>query len=1403
MIKKTQSQLHQLSKAELINLVDKLQKNNSNIKIDNETLFNSNNLLKNTITSMNDGFVCLDEVDRIIYINQKGLDLFDRDYNSIIGKNIWQDLNIKKGNLFFDNYYRAIEQKKPITFENYSKTSKKWFRNRVIPSNSNVSIFFEDITEIHESEKTTLEDNHDFSKNSSVSFLWKNEKNWPVEHVSKNVESIFGYSFDDFISKKITYGELIHPDDILNVRLEIENAMARKSFQSFTHQPYRIITKTNQVKWIIEKNQLRYDSNKNVTHFQGFIEDITERKNLEDTLQQIKLNTSNVVGKDYLNKITIELQKALNADYAFIGFLNEKDSVKTIALCKHGEIIDNITYELPGTPCEHVLGKKSCSFPKNIIELFPEDKLLLDLNIEGYVGIPLFNNKTKQIGIVVALYLNPIKNENLAKSIIQIYTSRISAEIQNSKSKELLKFQKDENRILFEEAASPTLILDFSSLKNKINPQNEIGIKISEQFLITNESILDYLREIKVLDINKKSLEFFNLSNKIEFLNDFSYSLSPESIPFVKDCLLSILNGKTSFEGEIIIENKLGEKLFLIIKLSIPEIYRNNYKKVILSFTNITERKLVEEIIFNNKQRLEEHLNNTPLASIVWDLNFNCLEWNKSAEKIFGYTSKEAIGKNAFDLIIPKKLSNKVDILWNSLLKENGGYKISIENNTKSGKTIHCDWYNAIIKDINGNIISIASLANNITQQKKSKKLLKQSEKKYKDIFTKSNDPVFILNKNNSIVDCNKSALQMFGYPSKKELLQLKPSDISPKEQPNGESSTILENIYIQKAIQNGTHNYIWYHKKLNGTIFPVEISLTRIINKNNEISIHSVCRDITEREKKAKIQEVLFNISNAALTIDDFQEFNRFIKQELGTIIDTTNFFIALYNKEQETISTPFMVDELDDIRDFSAKKTLTEYVIKSKKSLLGKEKDILELIEKGIVKWVGPPCKVWLGVPLTINNVIIGVLTIQSYNNENAYSPDDVTLLEFVSQNISIAIQRKKYETKLKKALKKAEESDLLKSAFLANMSHEIRTPMNGIIGFSELLAEKNISEKDRHNYAKIVINSSNQLLSIVNDILDISQIEAGMISLKESNVSLNELMDNLYLFYNQKATKQNIQLNLEKELLPPNDIISTDEIKLNQILNNLLSNAFKFIEKGTVSFGYTLEKSTIQFYVKDTGIGIKEEEQKKVFDRFVQAENRLTKKHRGNGLGLSICYKLVELLGGEIWLESEFKKGTTFYFTVPYTSDDTQKISIKQIELKEELNYSSNSLTILVAEDEEYNRMYLNELFSKTNHKIIEAKNGQQAIDICFKNTEIDLILMDVKMPVLDGLEATKKIKKNYPNLPIIAVSAYAMESDISMALNAGCNDAISKPINRKKLMALINKYALNNCNANLTS
>ena len=1393
MTNKPLSSLQQLSKSALIELVEDLQNNKSLKNIDNKTLFNSNNTLTNTFSVMNEGFICLDENDEFVFINKKGQELLNKDFNSLIGKNIWQQFKLKKGNLLFDNYYKAKKLQKPITFENYSKISKKWFKNRIIPSNLNVSIFYEDITEIKVSEKNKKDAFEILNNSPSVAFLWKNEKNWPVEYVSKNVKNIFGYSYDEFVSEKITYEELIHPEDLAQVREELENALNRKSNISFTHKPYRIITKSGQIRWVIEKNKLRFGQNSEITHFQGFIDDITERKKIEDTLYQISINTSSVVGEDYLNNITLELQKALNADFAFIGLLDTPGIIKTITLSKKGEIIDNITYDLKDTPCENVFGKESCSYSKNISHIFPKDQLLIDLEIEGYVGIPLFDNNSKPIGIVVALYNNENENENFSKSIIQIYTSRISAEIQNSKSKELLRTQKEENRILFDEAATPTWILDFSKLKIRFDDLKKKGVKNLGEIIITKKDILEFIHEINIIDINKKSLEFFTLLNEKESLDNLDNYLLQDSLPFIKNCIVDLFKGETSFEGEITVKNNHGKRISLIVEFSIPKIYQQNFNKVIFSLTNITERKKVEEIIFNNKQRLEEHLKNTPLASIVWDLNFNCLEWNKSAERIFGYTEKEALGKNAFDLIIPKHLKSKVGKLWNSLIFEEESNKLSIENIRKNGEKITCNWYNVIIKDISGNITSVASLVNDISLQIKSKKLLKQSEKKYKDIFNKSNDAVFILDENQNYLDCNKSALKMFGYTSKKSLLGQKPSNISPKLQPNGESSVILEKSHINTAIKKGSHKFIWLHKKPDGSLFPVEVSLTRIVDKNNKLSIHSVYREIADREKKDKIQKVLFNISNAALTIDNFYEFNSFIKSELGTIIDTTNFYIALYNKEQEFINTPFMVDELGVRTDFSAAKTLTSYVIKSKKSLLGTENQIKSLIKKGLVEWVGPPCKVWLGVPLKINNEVIGVIAVQSYDNESAYTNDDVAVLEFVSHNISVAIQRKKSEEKLKQALEKAKEADLLKTAFLANMSHEIRTPMNGIIGFSELLAEQNITEKDRHNYTKVVINSSKQLLSIVNDILDISQIEAGMVTINKCDFSINELLDNLFVFFNQKTTKQNINLSVSKSLTVPNDIISTDDIKLNQVLTNLIANAIKFTEKGSVEFGYKIINSEIQFFVNDTGIGIKKSEQAKVFDRFIQADINLTKKHRGNGLGLSICYKLVELLGGRIWLESEYTKGSSFFFTIPYNASTIQKPLTKPIEiLLPTLN--EIPLTILVAEDEEYNRLYLNEIFSKTNHTIIEAINGKQAIELSLKHSTIDLILMDIKMPILDGLEATKEIKKLRPNIPIIAVSAYAMESDISIALEAGCDDALTKPINRKKLITLINKYAV---------
>jgi len=807
---------------------------------------------------------------------------------------------------------------------------------------------------------------------------------------------------------------------------------------------------------------------------------------------------------------------------------------------------------------------------------------------------------------------------------------------------------------------------------------------------------------------------------------------------------------------------------------------------------DITEKKRTQDLFYESNQRLQNQFENTPLASIIWDVDFKVIKWNNSAERIFEFTAKEAIGKHIKELIIPKNLHSEIDKIWENLLKQRGGYRNTYKNITKSGKEIICNWYNVTLKNSEGIVTGVASLGNDITETINSKKLLERSEKKYRDIFEKSIDAVFII-KDGVFTDCNEASLKIFDYPNKKSLFKLHPSEISPKEQPDGENSFEKSEKLMKIALEKGSTRFRWYHKTKKGHVFPAEVSLTKIEENDNKIRIHAVVRDITERVKKEELENVLYNISKAALTIDDFNEFSTFIKNQLHKIIDTTNFYIALYNKETDLISLPFVVDEKDDTEVFSAQKSLTGHVIKTAKPLLVNTKSHNTLIKNGIVDLIGKPTKTWAGVPLKSQTEVFGAIVIQSYKDTEAYNLNDLQLLEFVANQISIAIQKKNTASDLKKALQKAQESDRLKSAFLANMSHEIRTPMNGIIGFSELFSDPNLPENVRKEYAKIVINNSKQLLSIVNDILDISKIEAGVVQLSYNKVNVNKLLDSLCAFYNPIAQNNNLILTCVKGLADDDCYIEIDKTKLHQILTNLLSNAFKFTDKGSVEIGYQIKKMNLEFYVKDTGIGIDYKLHSTIFERFIQGDLDLNKQKKGTGLGLAISKKFVELFNGEIWLESN-NKGTKVVFTIPYKK---VKKTISNMNIEKDISKintpKSKQITLLVAEDEEYNMLYINELFSNSGYKIIEANNGAEAIELAMANPEIDMIFMDIKMPLINGNEAMLKIKAEKPNLPIIALSAFAMESDIENALNKGFDAYLTKPIDRKKIFKLVQRYS----------
>ncbi|MCK5535217.1 MAG: response regulator [Bacteroidales bacterium] len=388
-----------------------------------------------------------------------------------------------------------------------------------------------------------------------------------------------------------------------------------------------------------------------------------------------------------------------------------------------------------------------------------------------------------------------------------------------------------------------------------------------------------------------------------------------------------------------------------------------------------------------------------------------------------------------------------------------------------------------------------------------------------------------------------------------------------------------------------------------------------------------------------------------------------------------------------------------------------------------------------------------------------------------------------------------RKQYEQELKYAKIKAEESDRLKSAFLANLSHEIRTPLNAITGFSSIIIDENLSTEQRKECAQNIQDGSNTLLNLINDIIEVSKIVARQIQIIKSDCYVNSILDDLFLNITKKSKqtdKEHIEISLKKSNPMTNFKILSDPFRLKQILNNLLDNALKFTEKGSIEFGYSIKKSKyIEFFVQDSGIGISEKKLSVIFEWFRKAGDTEQKFYRGSGIGLTISYSLAGLLGGELKVKSISGQGSLFWFRIPMDIDQND-LPIKKKRFKltpNTLNFQGK--TILIAEDEDTNFHFLKIALLKNNFRILRAKTGEKAIEIV-KNEQVDIILMDIKMPILDGYEATKAIKEIYPNLPIIAQTAYAMHKEKEKILEVGCDDYISKPITLSSLISVISKY-----------
>jgi PAS domain S-box-containing protein len=591
---------------------------------------------------------------------------------------------------------------------------------------------------------------------------------------------------------------------------------------------------------------------------------------------------------------------------------------------------------------------------------------------------------------------------------------------------------------------------------------------------------------------------------------------------------------------------------------------------------------------------------------------------------------------------------------------------------------------------------------------------------------------------------CSEEALKIYGFDT--DCNQLDLDQIF--SVPIPECRKILDEAFDKLLLYNEPYEVEFrISRKSDGEIRSIHSKAERIISDDEKVKIAGVIQDITDR-KKAEEELLQSNILNESL---------------LRTI--------------------PFGMDIVDE--DGSIMFQSDNLKLLTGSDSIGKK--CWDVYCDNKARCSG--CPLLAGIKLGETEVIesrgiLGNRVFEVSHTGMMYKGKKAILEIF--QDIT---DRKENEEELLQTKEKAVESDKLKTAFLHNISHEIRTPMNAIVGFSALLTDPATDSQTRQSYIDVIIQSSNHLLSIISDIVDISNIEARLVKIVKADVNLNAKLKILTEQYLPKATEKKIDFIVETTLEYADSFILTDITKLLQVITNLINNSLKFTHSGHIRLKYMLKNNFLEFSISDTGIGIPVEHHKKIFERFFQVQNTVSRVYEGTGLGLSISKAYVELLGGEMWLESEPGKGTTFYFTIPFEKSYTEKDAAADRSEVEIINLPAKK-TILIAEDIDSNFKLLKYFLSGTGFEIIRAVNGKEAVDICMRDSKIDLILMDIKMPVMDGYTAVKLIRERFKDIPIIAQTAYADDRD--KALTGGCSGFISKPFDKKGLMRVLSDY-----------
>jgi len=832
---------------------------------------------------------------------------------------------------------------------------------------------------------------------------------------------------------------------------------------------------------------------------------------------------------------------------------------------------------------------------------------------------------------------------------------------------------------------------------------------------------------------------------------------------------------------------------------------------------DITERKRVEDKLQQSQVLNRNILDHTQNIIYVNDVDGKYLLVNKQFEKIFDVKQNNILGKTGFD-IFPAEYANQFKQIDVRIIAT--GQSIEIEETAPQKDGLHYYLSSKFpLIDNNGKVTAVCGISIDITERKiveqeliKAKEKAEESEAKVRYMFENSLTGYFYIDVNGNILDANQAMVNILGSPSIDETKKINvlhyqslidlgfASDVAKCL----ESSIIITNekLYTSKWNKKSYAKYslipIIQKNVIQGIWANLE-DLTELWKSQNELMLAKELAEASEKAAVMHYQSVkkrnseISALLQGARMVLEFKDFEQTV-EELFNICKLLTGAIAGFvsllsdNAVQNRIvlihgdQGSLKVDRLLTI-------PLTGIMTEAIKNRLATvfndftDTNLSNSIPKDHLTLTNV-----LFAPLIINHKAAGLIVLA--NKPDDFTDDDKYIVTAFAELAAIALNNSQTMQELVLAKTKAEESDRLKTAFLQNMSHEVRTPMNAIIGFTQLITKPDVSPDKAKIYSAMINDGCSKLIDIITDMIEISQLQAKLVTIKESTFDIVAVFKEIQDEFKAHAEDKGLYFVFDTKINSPTFTIISDQTKIEKIARHLLDNAIKFTQTGVITIEYNYSSGNLNFTVSDTGIGISEQMQRIIFEPFRQAELGVTRTYGGNGLGLAICKSYIGLLNGFIDLESESGRGSKFTVSIPVIQ--VTNIDRKIVPIPQYRNLTNK--IILIAEDEKSNFEYLAEILADTNATILRAINGAEAVDICRKNAEIDFVLMDIQMPVMDGQTATKFIKAFRPGLPIVAQTAYALENEKIKFTEAGFDAYLTKPILEKNLIETIRKYLI---------